>query len=193
MRTQLSRFHRLQELLAGRPRRAETLPAETEAAVALVCVPDPDAILLIRRSERTGDPWSGQMGLPGGRRDRGDTDLLATAIRETAEEVGVDLSPTALIGTLDDLLPRTTLLPRILVRPFVFQLPARVPLQPNPEVAASIWVDLDQLLQAGVYREWDVQADGRSFRYPGYRLSEGIVWGMTERILTPFLASLPAR
>jgi 8-oxo-dGTP pyrophosphatase MutT (NUDIX family) len=87
VRAQLSRFHRVEELLA---RRLPTVPTDSsyaQAAVALVCVPDPDAILLIRRSERAGDPWSGQMGLPGGRRDSSDRDLLATAVRET-EEVG---------------------------------------------------------------------------------------------------------
>lgn len=158
--------------------------------MALVCVPDPDAILLIRRAERAGDPWSGQMGLPGGRRGAEDVDLLDTAIRETVEEVGVSLARPALVATLDDLTPRTVHLPRIMVRPHVFVLEARPELVPNPEVAAAHWVDLEALLAPGVYGEWDVPALDRTMRFPGYRLPEGIVWGMTERILTPFLRAV---
>ena len=41
-------------------------------------------VLLMKRTERAGDPWSGHISLPGGRHDRTDADLLATAIRETA-------------------------------------------------------------------------------------------------------------
>jgi 8-oxo-dGTP pyrophosphatase MutT (NUDIX family) len=190
VRAQLSRFHRVEDLLAQRSPLVETDPSYTQAAVALVCVPDPDAILLIRRSERAGDPWSGQMGLPGGRRATSDPDLLATARRETEEEVGLQLSEQDVAGVLDDLTPRTAVLPRIVVRPYVFRLPRRFDLRRNPEVAATTWVDLDRLLGAGVYGEWEVEAGGRRMHFPGYRLDEGVVWGMTERILTPFLQAL---
>ena len=65
-----------------------------QAAVALLLTPDPDRLLLIRRAEREGDPWSGHLALPGGRRDESDTDLLATALRETFE------NPTPLTAIL---------------------------------------------------------------------------------------------
>ncbi|HEU5170288.1 MAG TPA: NUDIX domain-containing protein, partial [Gemmatimonadales bacterium] len=90
--------------------------------MAFVLVAEPDALLLIRRAERAGDPWSGQMGLPGGRHHPGDPDLLATAIRETEEEVGLALDASRCIGVLDDVAPRTPDLPPIAVRPFVFSL-----------------------------------------------------------------------
>jgi 8-oxo-dGTP pyrophosphatase MutT (NUDIX family) len=70
------------------------------AAVALVLVPHPDSLLLIRRAERSGDPWSGQVGLPGGRRDPDDATLLSTAVREAVEEVGVHLPANACLGEL---------------------------------------------------------------------------------------------
>ncbi|MBS1240821.1 MAG: hypothetical protein H6R40_248 [Gemmatimonadetes bacterium] len=190
VRAQLSRFHRVEELLARRSPTVETDPGFAQAAVALICVPDPDSILLIRRSERPGDPWSGQMGLPGGRRGDSDHDLLATAVRETEEEVGIRLSSEDLVGALDDLTPRTILLPRIVVRPYVFRLPRRADVRHSPEVAATAWVGLDHLLGPGIYGDWDVEAGGRRMQFPGYRLSEGVVWGMTERILTPFLRAL---
>jgi len=192
VRPELSRFRALDRLLASREPRTETEAGFSPAAVAVVCVPDPDAILLIRRAERAGDPWSGQMGLPGGRSGSEDADLLETAIRETAEEVGLGISRAQLVGVLDDLTPRTVLLPRIMVRPHVFLLEGRPPLIPNHEVAAAYWVDLAAFHAPGVYGDWDVPALDRTARFPGYRLPEGIIWGMTERILTPLLQVLGA-
>jgi 8-oxo-dGTP pyrophosphatase MutT (NUDIX family) len=190
VRAELSRFRALRPLFAGRASRSEQEPGYTPAAVAVVCVPDPDAILLIRRAERAGDPWSGQMGLPGGRMSPGDADLLATAIRETEEELGLRLDPAHLVGALDDLTPRTVHLPRIVVRPHLFLLDTRPPLRLNHEVAAAHWIDLAAFHGPGVYGDWDVPALDRTGHFPGYRLPEGIVWGMTERILTPLLAQL---
>ncbi|MEP6687797.1 MAG: NUDIX domain-containing protein, partial [Gemmatimonadales bacterium] len=89
----------------------------------MVLVPSPDAVLLIRRADRAGDPWSGHMALPGGRREETDPDLVATAVRETFEEVGLSLAPADLLGSLDDVVPRTPVLPPIAVRPYVFALP----------------------------------------------------------------------
>jgi 8-oxo-dGTP pyrophosphatase MutT (NUDIX family) len=152
-----------------------------------VLVPAPDALLLIRRAERTGDPWSGHMALPGGRREPGDVDLAATAIRETAEEVGVGLPRSALLGSLDDVVPRTPVLPPIAVRPYVFVLPNRPALVLNPEVAAARWVLLDHLLHPATYHAVRIQIRGESREFPAYQLEDAIVWGMTERVVTGVL------
>src|SRR5262245_4891896 len=77
--------------------------------------------LFIHRAVRVGDTWSGQIAFPGGRREPRDRDLLATAIRETHEEIGVDLASAERLGVLDDLHPRTPVLPPVVVRPFVFR------------------------------------------------------------------------
>ena len=153
----------------------------------MVLVPAPDALLLIRRAERAGDPWSGHMALPGGRRAAGDPDLAATAIRETAEEVSLELTEPAMLGSLDDVIPRTPVLPPIAVRPYVFLLPERPPLVPNPEVAAVQWVLLDRLLHPETYHSVSLQIRGESRDMPAYQLDSGIVWGMTERIVTGLL------
>jgi 8-oxo-dGTP pyrophosphatase MutT (NUDIX family) len=179
-----SRLERVLRYVAAQvPRRVHD-PALAEAAVALVCARAPESILLIRRAEREGDPWSGQMGLPGGRRGTADPDLLATAIRETREEIGLELSPDYLVGELDDHAPRTPLLPPIVVRPFVFLLEFPRPLRLNGEVAAADWIPLEAFFGPGVYAEYEVEARGLPFRRPGYQLGVGLVWGMTERILT---------
>ena len=141
------RLDGLRERLAGhRPVTGGEDESLLWAAVAVILVPSPDAVLLIRRAERPGDPWSGHMALPGGRREEVDADLVGTAVRETFEEVGLTLARTDLLGSLDDVVPRTPVLPPIAVRPYVFSLPERPPLVPNPEVAATRWVHLDHLL-----------------------------------------------
>jgi 8-oxo-dGTP pyrophosphatase MutT (NUDIX family) len=187
------RLARLRERLAvHRPAADEDDASLIWAAVALVLVPAPDAILLIRRAEREGDPWSGHMALPGGRREPADRDLVATAIRETAEEVGLRLAREDLIGGLDDVVPRTPVLPPIAVRPFVFTLPERPALTPNPEVAATRWVLLDHLLHPETYHSARVDIRGAPRDFPAYRVEESIVWGMTERIVTALLEQLRA-
>ncbi len=184
-----------------RPRPVDA-PDARPAAVALVLVPvSADGgggggggrggleILLIRRAERADDPWSGQIAFPGGRQEESDPDLLATAIRETREETGVDLSAAERLGTLDDLYPRTPTLPPVVVRPFVFALAARPALLPSDEVQRAFWMPLAHLSESGVRREVTLTLRGAKRTFPAYLVGNGdeVVWGMTERILTPFL------
>jgi 8-oxo-dGTP pyrophosphatase MutT (NUDIX family) len=158
--------------------------------VAVILAPDPDAILLIRRAERTGDPWSGHIALPGGRREPADPDLVATAIRETGEELGIPLEESDLAGGLEDVVPRTPTLPPIAVRPYVFILRAQPEVAPNDEVASAHWVTIDHLLRPDTHHPVRLEVAGESRQVQAYQLEEGMVWGMTERILTGLLSHL---
>jgi 8-oxo-dGTP pyrophosphatase MutT (NUDIX family) len=178
---------RLRERLAPRPTIADDDPALIWAAVAVILAPDPDAILLIRRAERTGDPWSGHMALPGGRREAADPDLLTTAIRETAEEVGIQLRHVELAGSLDDVVPRTPVLPPIAVRPYVFLLGSRPATNLNAEVTAASWVPLSHLLRPDTHHPVRLEVAGQVRLVQAYELRDAMVWGMTERILTALL------
>jgi 8-oxo-dGTP pyrophosphatase MutT (NUDIX family) len=185
------RLERLRRSLASRPPRHDEAGDELIwAAVAVVLLAEPESLLLIRRAERTGDPWSGHMALPGGRRDAPDDDLVATAVRETAEEVGLRLGAEQLIGGLDDVVPRTPVLPPIAVRPFVFLLfhPSRLLL--NPEVAAAHWVPLELLLRPETYHSVRIEIRGESRDMPAYHLADAVVWGMTERVVSGLLSHL---
>jgi 8-oxo-dGTP pyrophosphatase MutT (NUDIX family) len=184
------RFTRLRDRLIHRDSPAADDIDLIWAAVAVIIAPDPDAILLIRRANRLGDPWSGHMALPGGRREPEDQDLLATVIRETREEVGIDLIADELLGILDDVVPRTPVLPPIAVRPFVFVPASRPPLVLNPEVADARWVQLDHLLHPGSRRLAQVDIQGSSREVDAYHVEDAIVWGMTERILSSLAAKL---
>ena len=79
-------------LRESKPELVETTNRR-EAAVSLLLSENFQGteLLLIERAHQDGDPWSGQMAFPGGRRELQDETVLDTAIRETAEEIGVHL------------------------------------------------------------------------------------------------------
>ncbi len=174
--------------------RPTEIPFETgmiAAAVAVILHDGDEGIeaLFIHRAVRAGDTWSGQVAFPGGRRERSDTDLLMTAIRETGEEVGVDLAGAERLGVLDDLHPRTPTLPPVVVRPFVFALTARPPIVLSAEVQDAFWVSFRALQAPGVLGEISIDHPGIPRRVlPAYTLGNHTIWGMSERILTPLIS-----
>ena len=168
------------------PRRVRE-PEAREAAVGLILVPGSSGLdlLFIRRAERAEDPWSGHMALPGGRRDAGDVALVDTACRETLEETGISLLPSSLLGELDDLFPDIKVLPPVVVRPFVFGLPTRPRIESSDEVAAHLWVSLQTLRASASATEVEVR--GQRLTVDAYVVGEHVIWGMTQRIVAPFL------
>lgn len=148
-------------------------------------------LLLIRRADREGDPWSGQIALPGGRASPDDESLEATAVRETLEETGIDLARHGrVLGSLDDLRPRTAVLPPIIVTPFVAALGGEIvrPLVLSNEVAEAFWVPWNTLADPATTRESELVVLGTTWRGPAFVLGPRVVWGMTERILRQLLA-----
>lgn len=176
----------------GAPAAVDGDPAR--AAVALTLRPGPSGaleLLLIRRADRADDPWSGQVALPGGRWSPNDASLLHTALRETWEETGIDLTALGLVlGTLDELRPRTAALPAIIVTPVVVALDDPAPLILSDEVADAFWVPLVTLQDPACSQESRVHARGESWLVPSFVLGERIVWGLTERILRQLLSRL---
>lgn len=187
----------LAEDLRARPGRLESDDGDPiRAAVAIVLrashespvishavVPALD-VLLILRAQREGDPWSGQVALPGGRRDAGDATLQDTAIRETLEETGIDLSTNGLVlGTLDELRPRTPVLPPIIVTPYVAIAPQELSLQISDELADAFWAPWSTFADPTITSESTVNVRGADWKVSSYLVGERIVWGMTERIL----------
>ena len=186
---------RIRSALASHtPVEAEEEEGVRKAAVALIFrLGENDALklLFIKRAEYEGDPWSGQIAFPGGRAEARDASLEATAIRETREETGIDLSREGMmVGRLDDLRPRTVRLPAIMVRPFVALLDRSEPLVLSSEVALSFWLPFAALTRAEAWHEDIVSASGIQINARVFRHQEHVIWGMTERILAQLLALL---
>jgi len=183
-------FQDLRRALAARaPTLFDPGPEGAFAAVALVLAPNARGeleALLIQRARREGDPWSGHVGLPGGRRQEVDLELFDTAVRETREEVGLGLEQAALLGQLDDLAPTTRVRPRLVVRPFAFGIAAQPALALNHEVERPLWTPLAALRaerRTSRVRVRDAELDVPSLQVEGL-----VLWGMTLRILDGFLA-----
>lgn len=181
-------------LQAHVPRRLDDT-IENAAAVGLVFRGWDSGLELgfIRRPVSPSDPWSGQIAFPGGRRDAGDADLLAAAVREIDEEVGWRLEPHELLGAISDIQARRSgeLLP-FFIRPFVFDggdLPAP---SPDPsEVDEWLWVPFSHLLDPENHVDFPWQRGGLRAELPGIRLNDkDVLWGLSYMILTDFVLTL---
>lgn len=159
------------------------------AAVIRVVEGEPE-LLFIKRAEHEGDPWSGHMAFPGGRYEPGDSTLEETACRESFEELALDLRAGTILGRLDDLAPRSPVLPPILIRPYVAVVAPDVTFSPSEEVAATFWVPLSVLAHEDSRAEHVMTINGARARFPGFRVHEHVVWGLTERIVQQLLSLL---
>lgn len=134
---------------------------ESDAAV-VVLIGKGEYILLIKRVSNPNDPWSGQIALPGGHRER-DESTLQAAVRECEEEVGIRPDIKSSLGVFS---PNNI---KIRVRAYVALLDDLVEPKPNPhEVEKVFWVHESQLIRKD-----------NAFYFNQYR-----VWGMTYRILS---------
>lgn len=181
--TDLSAFTALWQ--AHQPRDdAPFSPREWQAATAIVIAPDDRNRLhfsVIKRVHRVGDPWSGQMALPGGKRDRNDATLAVTARRETYEEVGLELADP--VGGLPPSRRRSA--PGTLAT-YVFSLPHMPALTPEPgEVAAAWWCPVTHLVDPACHVRYRSAGVSR----PALAFANEPIWGLTYRTLVTFAAS----
>ncbi len=126
--------------------------------------------------------------MPGGRLEDQDATLQRTAIRETREELGLDLEVSAhCLGQLDDI---PTHLGTLSVRPFVYALETEAPLHPNEEVAGIYWVTLRSLMSGERDTQYPFEWKGQPISLPGYQVEDQVVWGLTYKILQVFFQKL---
>lgn len=149
-------------------------------------------MLLIRRAERPGDPWSGHMAFPGGHHEQIDVDLRATAMRETLEEVALDLREHEYLGQLDEVnaMARGRFV-GMTITPYVFALSAApLVLRPNYEVAELLWGSLSQMFRGEIDAVKEISYDAEKLSLPAFRVQDHLVWGMTHGMLRSLFALL---
>jgi 8-oxo-dGTP pyrophosphatase MutT (NUDIX family) len=176
----------LRSVLLPVPLAESELEGKPASAVLVVLRPSREGleVLLAQRVRRPGDPWSGQVSFPGGHRHPEDPSLLETALRETREEVNLDLGGRA--DVLGHLAPRSPgNVPDLLVVPFVALATAPLDPRPGPEMEETFWAPLAELPPS-----WGHSVVATRFgelRVPAYVWRGRLVWGLTYRILEELL------
>lgn len=165
------------------------------AAVSAILRDGPEGaeLFFIRRAESPRDPWSGHIAFPGGRREPDDASLFETAVRETREEVGIELLPSELVARLPEV-PAFKRSKRgvLLVTPFVFAKRDTVTPTPNAEVAGTLWVPLARLARGEGKGTYELTWDEKPYVLPCFRLDPGqhVLWGLTHGMLEQILQAI---
>lgn len=152
-----------------------------DAAVLIPFRPRPGGAIDVVFTKRHDDlpHHGGQISFPGGSADAGDSDLAATALRESHEELEIPPQSVTLIGALE---PMSTFVSDFAVYPFIGLIPAELELVPHPgEVDAVFEVDLRALAEMREKRE--LRRAGLTFTTEAFETDGGLVWGATGYIL----------
>ncbi len=175
---------------------AEPLPSK-RAAVAIslrLGVSGPE-MLMIQRAVREGDPWSGHMGFPGGRKDASDATDVACAKRETREEIGFDLDTYGeLICQLSDVNTGWRAdRPEMLVAPFIFKVDSTPDFELNHEVDDTLWVPLSFLLDDAnrSRHQWDWR--GEVLESDAFTYDNRLIWGLSLMMIDELLEIIDGR
>ena len=140
-------------------------------------------VLFVKRVENPSDPWSGQMALPGGKREPKDKDLKDTVMRETMEETGIKLDDCRFLGVLTAISSEPK--PEIKILPFVVLLEDEPKLKLNKnELERVIWVPFEEIVQSKGTVEFSFG------KVPAYIFADSIVWGATYKILSKFIKAV---
>jgi 8-oxo-dGTP pyrophosphatase MutT (NUDIX family) len=192
----LPRLADVRRALALRPgaRLAAPLPRQSAVSIVLREPPGGVEVLFIRRSEREGDLWSGHVAFPGGRLEPGEGPLEA-AIRETEEEVGIDLRAAGeRIGALDEIpaIGRGRLV-GLSIQPWVWALTADPgPFRLSGEVAETRWVRLADLLDPARRAPFPYEHEGQRLVLPSLDVDGLVIWGLTYRMVESLAEVLDA-
>jgi 8-oxo-dGTP pyrophosphatase MutT (NUDIX family) len=191
-------IEQLRAALAGRrPFRMPLSGMMKQAAVAAIARDAPGGLelLFIRRADRDGDPWSGHVACPGGRVERADPSAEAAAVRETHEEIGLDLRAAAQpLGELADVIAHAHGKPLpLVIRPFVFALPADPPPELSlrgDEVLEVLWIPADFLQDRANRGVLPWRVAGVPIELPCYRWEGHVLWGLTLKMVDELLSLL---
>ena len=148
------------------------------------------SLLFIKRPDNERDPFSGHMAFPGGRMELDDNSKLDTAVRETLEEVGININRSArVLGALDDVNPNNPRARNYVVTPYLSILEEEVDITPDAnEVEKTIWVPMHHLVDDKNTQVRIRVRDGREVKDYAYNYDQYLIWGMTGRVLHQFLS-----
>jgi 8-oxo-dGTP pyrophosphatase MutT (NUDIX family) len=180
----LAPVHRIAELQEMPPEEA------IQSSVLLLLYPKDNSLYthVILRAEYDG-VHSGQISLPGGRREQSDQDAIETALREAHEETGIEIKKVRVLGALTRLFINRS---NYVVFPFIGFTPIRPDFDPDPfEVQEIIEVDINELLGDDSLISKTIKfKNGYSLIAPGYETAGHFMWGATAMIFSEFLDTI---
>jgi len=181
------------ELNAHKPRKRPLRALLGRAAVAMILRERRGAaeILMIKRAEQDDDPWSGHMAFPGGRMEKTDRHGFDVALRETGEEIGLDLAVDTCIGRLSEIMTHFRWGRRAMViSPYVFRLDREVEFTPNYEVAEIVWVPMAFLMDPANRERMTWKRNGMEIPLTCYMYRGRRIWGLSLMMLNELLKIL---
>ncbi|MGB1523173.1 MAG: NUDIX hydrolase [Nitrosopumilus sp.] len=147
-------------------------------ASVLVIIYGKTPLIIMTEKPKSMKFHAGEISFPGGKLDTNDSNLLDTALRETSEEIGLNVSKNEIIGQLN---PVKTLTTGFLILPFVCMLEQIPPLVTNSEVEKILHIPLSPFLQT-VAKDCDPSHNLMNEMYT-FEYQKQIVWGASARIL----------
>ena len=160
---------------------SEKLDANAAVVVLLRATNQDFQVLFVKRAEKSGDPWSGQTALPGGKRNPKDRNLKETAFRETLEETSINLfEGCRFLGAMAPV--RTTQKPEMKILPFVVLKEKEQAIKLNEELTQSFWTPLKQLAKHKGTAKFSFG------EYPAYIIENHVIWGLTYKIICNLLS-----
>ena len=158
---------------------------ELRKAAVLIAITDSDdpELIYTLRSNKVGS-HGGEVSFPGGMYEVEDENLETTALRESKEETGLDITKVDILGPIDTVVSRFN----ISVTPYVGIVPNNIELNNNSdEIEACFKVPLSFLLQDKRHRNDEINRNGDIFFMPAYEYDSYIIWGLTAMVTVDFL------
>ena len=157
---------------------------DSHAAVAILLRERNDDLefFLVKRAEVEGDPWSGDMAFPGGKRGDADRDLLDTACREVLEETAIDLREVSKLGYMKPIF--SSVRTSMKVQPIVYVYDEEPEVSLNYELTRYLWVPLKELVQSRT------KEDVKGWNSDVYKYDGEVIWGLTFRMLEQLIEIL---
>jgi 8-oxo-dGTP pyrophosphatase MutT (NUDIX family) len=171
-------------LLDPQAAAAIELPATVQAAVLVPLFIDQGVVHAVFTERRHDLPrHAGEISFPGGRREPHDEDLIATALRESYEEIGLPARDVTIMGSLE---PAPLIASGFGVYPFVGMVPAGFRWTPSDREVASV-IELSLPDVAAGYGRREIQRRGSTIRTDTFVVNGHTIWGATARIVTDLL------
>ena len=151
---------------------------QTRPAAVMVVIYRTEPMIIMTERPKTMNLHAGEISFPGGTWKKDDSDLLATALRETREEIDLDMRREQVIGQLG---PVTTLNSGFTITPFVAIMPEIPKLTPNSEIEEILHIPMFSLLNT-IADDMDPSHKSIQEMYT-FRYHNKMIWGASARIL----------